>query len=90
MSSGATAHDTTIAAISAHAFIRHQIHRSTSTTPRPAPKSRLICHAWLMEVSRVMMPRAITRVSTAAARATHTRARPLGSVPSHARQMNRR
>ena len=49
-----------MAAISAQAFIRHQSHRSSSTTPRPVPKSRLICQAWLMDVSCVMIAIAIT------------------------------
>ena len=68
--------------------MRHQIQRSTSTTPMPAPKSRLVCHAWLMDVNCVMIASAIMRMSTLAPRATHTKERPLGSVFSHAWQMN--
>jgi len=42
---GAKTKEARIAAISAHAFIRHQIQRRISTTPIPAPRSRLVCQA---------------------------------------------
>ena len=60
-------------AISPHAVMRHQIQRSTSTTPMPAPRSRLPCHAVWMDESWVMITRAMTRMRMLAPRATHTR-----------------
>jgi len=62
----AVPNDTSMAAISAQAFIRHQTQRSTCTTPSPAPNSKLICHAWLMDVSWVMIASAIMRMTTLA------------------------
>ena len=41
MSSGATPQDTTIAAISAHAFIRHQTQRSTKHHAEPRPEQEV-------------------------------------------------
>ena len=45
ISAGAATSEMPAAAISAQAVTRHQIQRSTSTTPIPAPISRLVCQA---------------------------------------------
>ena len=78
-----------MAEISPQAFILHQSQRNTRTIPMPAPSSRLVSHANWMEVSWVMMSRAIARIKRLAPRATHTSVRPVGFRFSQASQMNR-
>jgi hypothetical protein len=78
---GTSSAEAASAPTSPQAFSRHQIQRNTSTTPTPAPSSRLATQAARIDASWVITAKASASSSRFEPRATRTSVRAWGARP---------